>query len=90
MSEPVAYASLPPTPMMQSVGLSFSGLVEFARKAVHLLETTGDTFVDLLEDGFKLWSAVSSRDLSGVLAAFASGQKNVEAIIAAIRAEFGI
>jgi phage-related protein len=88
MSEPVSYASLPPTPMMQSVGLSFGSLVEWARKAVNLLQTTGDTFVDLLEDGFRMWQAISSRDLSGILAAFASGKDNVEIIITAIRNEF--
>lgn len=90
MSEPVAYASLPPTPQMMGAGLSFGSLVEYARKAVNLLETTGDTFVDLLEDGFRLWQAVSNRDLSGVLAAFASGRDNVEKIVKAIKDEFGI
>lgn len=87
---PVAYGSLPPTPMMATVGLSFGGLVEFARKAVHLLQTTGGEFIDLLETGFKLWSAISSRDLGGILRAFSDGRRNVEAIIAAIKEEFGI
>ena len=50
----------------------------------------GDTAIDVVEDVFKLWQSVSNRDLTGVLAAFASGQRNVEKIIEAIRAEFGI
>jgi hypothetical protein len=87
---PTAYGSLPPTPLMGQVGLSFGGLVEFARKAINLLQTTGDTFIDLLETGFKLWSAISSRDLGGILRAFSDGQRSVEAIIKAIRDEFGI
>ena len=90
MSEPVAYASLPPTAQMMGAGLSFGSLVEWARKAVNLLQTTGDTFVDLLEDGFRMWQAISSRDLSGILAAFASGKDNVEIIVKAIKDEFGI
>lgn len=90
MSEPVAYASLPPTPMMQGVGLSFPDLIAYARKAVDLLQAVGDDAVDLLEVGFRMWSAISNRDLSGVLAAFADGKRSVESIIAAIRTEFGI
>jgi len=90
MSEPVAYASLPPTPQMQSVGVSFGSLVAFARKAIDLLQEHGDTIIDTVEDVFRVWQGVSNRDLTGVLAAFASGQRNVEKIIEAIRNEFGI
>jgi hypothetical protein len=90
MSEPVAYASLPPTPMMMGAGLSFDRLVVWARKAVELLREHGDTAIDVVEDVFKLWQSISNRDLTGVLAAFASGQRNVEKIIEAIRNEFGI
>jgi hypothetical protein len=90
MSEPVAYASLPPTPMMQSYGVSFGGLVAFARQAVEWLRENGDTVIDVIEDGFRLWQGVSNRDLSAILAAFASGQRNVEKIIEAIRNEFGL
>ena len=84
------YSALPPTPVMSGVGLSFPDLVDYARHAVHLLQTTGNTFVDLLEDGFKLWTAVSGRDLAGVLLAFSAGRQDVTAIIAAVKAEFGI
>jgi hypothetical protein len=90
MSEPVAYASLPPTPQMMGAGLSFDRLVVWARKAVELLREHGDTAIDVVEDVFKLWQSISNRDLTGVLAAFASGQRNVEKIIEAIRNEFGI
>lgn len=87
---PAVYASLPPTPLMGSVGLTFGSLLDYAKHAVHLLQTTGDTFLDLLDVSFRMWSAVSSRDLSGILRAFSDGRRDVESIIAAIKAEFGI
>lgn len=77
------------SPMLAKVGLSFSSIEDYARKTIDLLKTTGDTFLDLAEQGFKLWSAFTSRDLTGILAAFANGQRDVEAIIKAIEAEFG-
>ena len=76
-------------PMLAKVGLSFDSIETYARKTIDLLKTTGDTFIDLAEQGFKLWSAFTSRDLTGILAAFANGQRDVEAIIKAITAEFG-
>lgn len=76
--------------MMAQAGLSFDSLMTYARKTIELLQTTGDEFLDLAEQGFKMWNAISSRDLSGILAAFAAGQRDVEVIIKAIRDEFGI
>jgi len=76
------------SPMLAKVGLSFDSIVDYARKTIHLLTTTGDTFLDVAEQGFKLWSAFTSRDLTGILAAFANEQRDVQAIIAAIQQEF--
>jgi len=84
------YTTLPPTPAMAQAGLTFGGLVDYARRAIDLLRSTGDAFVDVLESGFKLWTAVAGRDLGGVLAAFAQGRADVNQIIDAIRAEFGV
>jgi 2-polyprenyl-3-methyl-5-hydroxy-6-metoxy-1,4-benzoquinol methylase len=90
MSEPVAYASLPPTPMMQSVGLSFSDVIDFARDAIDLIRENGDRFLSMIENTFKAYSAITSRDLSALLAALADGKRDLEAIIAAIRETFGV
>jgi len=78
------------SPMLAKAGLSFDSIVDYARKTIDLLTTTGDTFLDLAEQGFKLWSAFTARDLTGILAAFANGQRDVNAIIAAIQKEFSL
>ena len=88
--QPFVYASAPPTKEMASVGLSFPDLISYARQTVHFLQVNGESFIELAEIGFKTWSAISARDLTGVLAAFADGQRTVTTIIAAIKAEFGV
>lgn len=84
-----AYCELPATPMMEGVGLSFGSLVEYAKKAVHLLQTVGEDAVAVVEIGFRAWQAISNRDLTAILAAFSEAQGRIQAIIAAIQAEFG-
>jgi hypothetical protein len=83
------YASTPPTPMMATVGFGWPDLRDYAQKALAVLPTAGPAALDLIEQGFKMWAAISSRDLTGILSSFAAAQRNVEVIAAAIRAEFG-
>lgn len=90
MSEKKQPEPMQATPMMAAAGLSFDSLMTYARKTIELLQTTGDEFLDLAEQGFRMWNAISTRDLSGILAAFAAGQRDVQAIIAAIKKEFDI
>jgi hypothetical protein len=85
-----AYATAPPTPTMATYGLSFYDVVEYAKYAIKWLQEEGDNVVGVLEATFKAWSAVTSRDLTGVLAAFAKGKGHVEEIIDSIRREFGL
>ncbi len=89
MSEP-AFCSSPVPAQMAAAGLSWPSLIDYARKAVNLLQSVGDDAIDVAEAGFRAWAALSERDLSGVLAAFADGQRSVNKIIAAIRLEFGL
>lgn len=89
MAEP-AFCSAPVPEAMAVAGLSWPSFIDFARRAVNAIQTGGDAAIDLAEAGFKAWSALAQRDISGVLAAFADGQRSVAKIIAAIKAEFEI
>jgi hypothetical protein len=83
-------ASTPPTPAMASVGLDFSGVLAFARKAVKLIEDHGDEFLDLIEAGFRAFQAVTGRDFAAILTEMNNVNRDLTAIVAAIRAEFNI
>lgn len=80
----------PTTAAMQAVGFDWFSLEKYAAEAIHALQTSGDSVIDLIHQGFVMWAAISGRDLAGIMAAFASGQRDVNAIIAAIKAEFGL
>ena len=84
------YAALPPTPEMVAAGFGFPDLIDFAQKAVDLLQAHGDEVVDILRTGFKLWTAISGRDLMGIMTELNNVVVDVQALIAAIRQEFGL
>ena len=91
MSAPVPFsASAPPTPVMQSVGLDFTGVLAFARKCVKLIEEHGDEFLDLIESGFRAFQAVTGRDFAAILAEIGNVNRSLTKIVDAIKAEFGI
>jgi hypothetical protein len=84
------YQSMPPTTEMAAIGFGFFDLVDNAQKAIDLLQNHGDEMVDVLRTGFKLWVAISSRDLMGIMAELNKAVVDVQMLIAAIKAEFGI
>ena len=88
--EPKTYAAQPPTPMMAGVGFSFSNVLDYARHTVHLLQTTGDTFLDMAYQGWVLWQAFAAKDYGKIISALSAERRDVEAAIAAIKEEFGI
>lgn len=85
-----AYASQPPTPQMQAVGLSFGDVVDYAQQAVDILQKHGDAAVGLLRTGFKLWVAISGRDFLGIMTELNKAVVDVQALIKAIQDEFGV
>jgi len=89
MSEHV-FASAPPTVAMTSVGLSFSGVIEFAKKAVELLQEKGDDVIGMLDAGFRAFAAVSSRDFTALFAALNDVNRTAQSIIDAIKETFGV
>jgi hypothetical protein len=90
MSEKIVHGSLPPSPLMGAVGLSFIDVVGYARTAVDLIREHGHSVVDALEAGFKAFAAISNRDLVGFLAALSEAKGDIEKVIAAIRDAFDV
>ncbi len=57
---------------------------------IHLLETGGASLKDLVLNGILFLNGVSGRDLTSIIAALQAEQVDVPAVIAAIKAEFGL
>lgn len=90
MADPQVFASTPPTPAMGAVGLSFSGVLEFAKKSVKLLQDHGDEVIGLVDAGFRAFKAVTGKDFATLFLALNDANRNAQAIIDAVKAEFGI
>lgn len=84
------YASTPPTMSMIAVGFGWPDLRAYAEKCLAVLPLAGPPALDLMEQGWKLWQGVSGRDLGAILSAFAAAQRDIDAIIAAIKTEFSL
>ena len=78
------------TPKMGAVGLSWLDLKGYAQHLIHLLETEGDTAIDAVDTAIRLVKAVTDRDYPAIFLALQQEQKDVQAIIAAIRTEFNL
>lgn len=90
MSAQVFSTTAPVPPMMATVGLSWEGVLDFAKKSIKLIQDQGSTFLDLIENGFKAFKAVTGRDFIGVFAAIQQAGGDLQKIIEAIKAEFNI
>jgi hypothetical protein len=84
------FGSLPPTPLMAGVGLSFVDVQEVAQGVIHLLQTQGDRALSVAKNTLLLIKAVSSRDMLVLFAAVNALSVDVPAIIAAVKLEFGL
>lgn len=83
----------PPIPMMntqraQVVDFNFMDVVGYAKKAVKVLQDTGDLGIEIAIAGFAMYNAFTDRDLTGLFANFKAIGTDVQKIIAAIKAEF--
>lgn len=83
-------ASAPPTAEMQAVGMSFLDVQEFAQHLLSLLQSQGQTVLDLVATGMKLVKAVTARDLLGIFTELNAATIDIQKLIDAIKAEFGI
>lgn len=91
----MAAAAVPPavppaTPMMAGVGLDWSGVRTFAERSIRLVRDHGPEFLDMIEAGFKAFKAITGRGFVGIFAAINDVNRDLNAIIAAIKDEFGI
>lgn len=88
---PVPFAtSAPPTAEMQAVGMSFLDVQEFAQHLLTLLQTQGQTVLDIVATGVRLIKAVTTRDMLGIFTELSKASVDIQALIAAIKLEFGI
>jgi len=78
------------TPTMAKVGVNWLDIKGFAEHLIHLLQTEGETAIDLVDTSIRLVQAVTGRDYVAIFAALQKGQRDVTEIIAAVKAEFGI
>lgn len=78
------------TPMMAAVGLDWSGVQAFAEKSIRLLQQHGPEFLDLLDAGFKAFSAITNHNFVAIFTELNRATVDVNKLIAAIKEEFNI
>lgn len=89
MSQPIDDLGRPKAQLQaQVVGLGIPDVVDFARHAVNVLKKAGDAAIEVIQAGFKMYSAFTDRDLGKILSAFNEAQDRVQSVINAIREEF--
>lgn len=85
-----AFASMEANPEMEAVGLDWSGVYSFAEQAIQLVQDHGDKFLSLLRNGFKAFQAITGRDFMGIFTALNAATVDLQALVQAIKDEFGI
>lgn len=78
------------TPAAQKMDFSWIDVEAQAQHAVNLLQNHGDEFLALVTGTMKLISLATARDLSGVFLQLNQEKTDITALIASIKAEFGI
>lgn len=78
-------------PMLATpANLSWEDVERTVTRVVHLLETTGDTFISLVKTAMVGIKAATGRDMLGVFAALNAAVLDVQVIVKAIKDEFEI
>lgn len=62
----------------------------YAKKAIELIQNQGEVVLDSIHNAFLLVQSLTNKDLSGVLAALAAEQKDLNQIIQAIKEAFSL
>lgn len=85
-------ASLPmhATPMMATVGLTPDEVIADVQHALHLVQTLGPTFIGVLKLAIVGYGQFVGHDVFGLLATVRELGSDVTAIVAAVKAEFGL
>ena len=80
------------TPAMAKAGISFDSVADYAKKSLDLLENhqVGELTLAVIDAGFRAYMALSTKDYITLLSALNDVNKDVQSIIAAIKAEFGL
>jgi len=78
------------TPMMASVGFSWLDVDAQARHVIHLLQTNGDTALNVVYGTVKLLKLATSHDMLGVLAQLNQSTVDIQALIQAVKDEFKV
>lgn len=89
-SEPVNFAAMQATPMMASVGLSWVDIEVQVKHVLNLLQTQGETALEIVRGTIRLIKAVTNREMLAVFIELKALSVNIQALIVAIKAEFGI
>lgn len=87
---PVFSTSAPLPPLMAANGLAWLDIRDYAVHAIKVLQTEGNTAIDAIDTAFTMARAVTNRDFTGIFEALHREQADVQEIINAIKAEFGI
>lgn len=92
-----AYAAMPPTEQMVAAGFGFPDLIGYATNAVDFLEKHAAGSIEILRDsvellrtGFRMWGWISQRDFMSIMLELNKATVDVQALIQAIKDEFGI
>lgn len=88
--EPVNFAAMQATPTMTSVGLSWVDIEVQVKHVLNLLQTQGETALEIVRGTIRLIKAVTNREMVAVFIELKALSVNIQALIAAIKAEFGI
>jgi hypothetical protein len=79
-----------PTAEMTAAGLSWPDVTDLAQHCIALLESQGPTALRLVGNTLRLIAAVSRRDMIEIFALLNATYTDVQKLVAAIKAEFGI
>lgn len=79
-----------PTAKMQAVGMSWTDITVFVEHLISLLESHGPMMINMVRNGLKMVQAITDRDLSEIIKLTMQFNVDIRALIAAIRAEFGL
>lgn len=87
---PKPFGSTPLPVGAVEVGFSWFDAEVQIRHVINLLETQGDTALAVVKGSLKLIKLATQRDMLGVFAELNSVTVNVQKLVEAIKAEFGI
>lgn len=80
----------PIPPLMKAVKLNWLSILGMAEHCVNILQSEGETVLDIVRGIMKMIQAVSERDLFTIFAQLNKTTADVNKVVDAIKKEFGI